>query len=478
MPQVAEVLYAHMKDRRYASHCIQYMYEILQDVGLVLDDTSNDTSSNDNNDDNNTLNRFRRLSTQNESCNVKNLSVFVGSMLYVILMCVRSLKSGKELQTLGMEYIGVQMSPGSTNNALSAKPRSRISSFFNLVVLQTFLPYILLRYPRIWIRRRRGFAETSDTLNSPSLEGLRGNARRKVFLEQRRRMQALASSTKEGFTEHIISQPLRRDDETTEVTSDERISSWDKLRKFFLSWIIENEDDSRSEIDGSRIQHRISLSRLLRYLMRLHISLYLINGKFDKLSNRITGTIYRATHESSSGDTSDCGSDRYIPSYDTIGYLMLVELFMTGLSSVSEASIELAIHAKMLLRRLTHSYLQRNQRQISSSVTNRTSTDNIESRQVLSSHHTSLLDGVNHKVPGKDISMTTNETLFHERNYQPVVICSICMNARRDPAAAPCGHIFCWKCIVQHTLSSSTKECPLCRIACSPQDISLLHNYR
>ena len=53
--------------------------------------------------------------------------------------------------------------------------------------------------------------------------------------------------------------------------------------------------------------------------------------------------------------------------------------------------------------------------------------------------------------------------------------CALCMDPMNAPAVIPCGHIFCWGCVVAHVRSSSRRggsgssagggmaRCPMCR---------------
>uniref|UniRef100_A0A672H9J7 B30.2/SPRY domain-containing protein n=1 Tax=Salarias fasciatus TaxID=181472 RepID=A0A672H9J7_SALFA len=43
------------------------------------------------------------------------------------------------------------------------------------------------------------------------------------------------------------------------------------------------------------------------------------------------------------------------------------------------------------------------------------------------------------------------------------LLCSICLEVFTDPVTTPCGHNFCYMCIIQHWNSKAICDCPLCK---------------
>lgn len=53
--------------------------------------------------------------------------------------------------------------------------------------------------------------------------------------------------------------------------------------------------------------------------------------------------------------------------------------------------------------------------------------------------------------------------------------CVICLMSHRFPSCSPCGHVFCWDCIIKYT--QLKQECPQCRQYVSPQSVVQIRNY-
>jgi hypothetical protein len=53
--------------------------------------------------------------------------------------------------------------------------------------------------------------------------------------------------------------------------------------------------------------------------------------------------------------------------------------------------------------------------------------------------------------------------------------CALCLQPRKNASTTVCGHVYCWHCIMEATMSKP--ECPVCRQPCLPQELMRLQNY-
>ena len=105
----------------------------------------------------------------------------------------------------------------------------------------------------------------------------------------------------------------------------------------------------------------------------------------------------------------------------------------------------------------------------------------------------SQLDQELHRAPAADTATAPTEETSAAEAVSAVAgskssshaKCALCIDTLTAPATVPCGHIFCWTCIVGYAASEGRSggagggvvKCPICRTEFPGQRIRALYNY-
>jgi len=288
-------------------------------------------------------------------------------------------------------------------------------------------------------------ASGDETMPSP--ERLKGQDRRLFFEQQRKAM--FDRAARADRSDRATSNALPRRNTTPPAFSPIQVSPLIRrvrvLCREVLNLIIEpgyllgNIGDGPHGVTDSQ-QTRLDSLSIFRWVIRLNLALYCLNGRYASWMHRICGlTLKRELGNRHSGGLVNRPSQ-----YRQVGQLILLQLLGVIVPSVAFRLIERIIPP-------------------------------IAERQTVASAGIRFENRLSQVRNSHDVSGAPS---LARQSSSSSTTCSICHNHRMNPSCpATCGHVFCWKCL-QQWVSSIRQECPFCRSPCRPQDIIMLYNYR
>lgn len=184
---------------------------------------------------------------------------------------------------------------------------------------------------------------------------------------------------------------------------------------------------------------------LLDFILDVHMTLFYFKGAFYSISKRIFGMRYVFKHILSKNEANfrEEGSQKY----KVLGYILLAQNVMKWYPVLTST-----LGSWIYGRKRTNDSITR------SSV-------GLQER----SEHESI-EGIPKESQLTHINLS-------DKNQLPFIPeasrkCILCLMNMSDPSCAPCGHLFCWSCLM--SWCKERPECPLCRQHCQPQEILVL----
>ena len=260
-----------------------------------------------------------------------------------------------------------------------------------------------------------------DTINNAN-ETLRGNQRRLIYQQQRQRMLGQATDATNNhvnLSQGMSDEPLAVERQAETSPSSQTL---DQLRRMLQNLVVELVPGlSSGTSDGPHSTETASNNLSIgAWIMRLHLAWYLIDGKYPTWMHRL----FRLhIQENESTLTHRPTTARLV------GMLMVLQALGSLVPNLGSRLVML--------------------------VAQHISVATPEPPAILfySNHSQSVPPG---STPGRS--------------------CVICRQPRLHPACSvKCGHVMCWSCLQQWV--HEHKSCPICRMACLPQDVLALQAY-
>ncbi|AMD19865.1 HCL286Wp [Eremothecium sinecaudum] len=203
------------------------------------------------------------------------------------------------------------------------------------------------------------------------------------------------------------------------------------------SFIKESEyDDNENKNEVLDYLRDLTFKDVINNILNLHILTFYISGKFYQLSKRVFGLRYAISHDVSEEESKLRMSNSR--TYRILGGIVFLQFL---------------VKIAPLVGKLKTRYIKRS------------TNDGSDKTGVVSGIPT---EGTYQKL---DLNDAGTLSFIPEQSRK----CILCLVDMVEPSCLPCGHMFCWHCIIQWC--SSRQECPLCRQHCSKQSVLPIRQY-
>jgi len=195
-------------------------------------------------------------------------------------------------------------------------------------------------------------------------------------------------------------------------TLEKKLTQVQKRRKAGRIVAKEHEDHSSPTVQFAFTSFRI-FKHYLPFLGQLHLAIFFVQGTFYEFSKRILGIYYLLYKQSIGGED--------VSTRSILKYLMWISVMNSVLTCVQDSLF--------------------------------------------------LVKNWSVKPDNLQESVSTEANGIPDTGRR----CTLCLEQRKNVGVTPCGHLFCWECIIDWLLKK--QECPVCRDNFSPSRVVPLQNY-
>lgn len=202
---------------------------------------------------------------------------------------------------------------------------------------------------------------------------------------------------------------------------------------------------SRREEDQSWMSTFLSnYTNVIDTITNIHVALFYFEGLFYSISKRLTGLRYVFGHNKDADKLQKTGN------YSVLGGIILMQFAVKMLIKIKQYSENRSLP----------------QEATDSGPRQKGYIDDIASLQQLLEAQELIK---NNDAIAQNVTIDLSDDTLLPYIPSSSRSCMLCLSLMVNPAAANCGHMFCWECIVGWVREHP--ECPLCRQVCMEQNL-------